>query len=83
MPKASPQQPLVIACSWCGEQIDTVRERTLYDAADHAIDFHLLVLLAEPEKFDRSFTVRNPATGKPARIKKPVPPSSPQESAPS
>lgn len=68
MPPPNPDTPLVVECELCGDRIVSRRVRALYDAADHALDFHRVGLLAKPEEFDRYFRFRNPATGRPARI---------------
>lgn len=52
------QQPLIVSCGWCAELLLTTIERSAYDTADHALDFHRAVFLDEPEKLDLRFTVQ-------------------------
>lgn len=70
MAQPNPKAPIVVECDLCGDRIVSWRSAALYMAADHALDFHRVGLLAEPEKFERSFRFRNPSTGRPARITK-------------
>lgn len=68
MPRANPNQPLVICCELCGERVPTIRRRAWYDAIDHGLDFHLANLLTTPEYARRWLRVTHPATGRLARV---------------
>lgn len=68
MAKLNPQTPLVVECDLCGDRMVSVRSEAVYIAADHALDFHRVGLLAAPESFNRFFRYTNPLTGRPARL---------------
>lgn len=58
MTSAELQQSIVVRCDWCDALLLTTFERSAYDIADHALDNHRAVFLAEPEKLDLRFTVQ-------------------------
>lgn len=75
MPRANPQQPLVIACELCRAalaplpaHIPTFRHCAWYDAIDHALDEHRRELLATPRYARRWFRITHLADGRPARL---------------
>jgi hypothetical protein len=49
---------MIVSCGWCAETLLTTMDRAAYDMADHALDLHRAVFLAEPEKLDVRFTVQ-------------------------